>query len=173
MIFGRNDLISDAPIPKIDLLLCRNTLMYFNPSAQEQVLARFHFALKDHGYLCVGRSEMLIRSDGDFDPVDLEHRVYLKVPKATLRERLATIVPPGDGRPERSDVQEQMPWEAFDQAPVAQLVIDREGRSAGQRAGAGTVRRASVRLGTAHRGPQRGPPPGRPAGRDRVDLRRA
>src|SRR5262245_53484422 len=50
VIFGRNDLVQDAPISRIDLLVCRNTLMYFNAATQDRVLARFHFALSDTGY---------------------------------------------------------------------------------------------------------------------------
>jgi len=45
MIFGRNDLVQDAPISRIDLLMCRNTLMYFNAETQARILARLHFAL--------------------------------------------------------------------------------------------------------------------------------
>src|SRR5207249_3297010 len=45
VIFGRHDLVQDAPISRIDLLVCRNTLMYFNAEAQSRILARFHFAL--------------------------------------------------------------------------------------------------------------------------------
>ena len=45
VIFGRNDLVQDAPISRIDLLVCRNTLMYFNAETQARILCRFHFAL--------------------------------------------------------------------------------------------------------------------------------
>ena len=45
VIFGRHDLIQDAPISRVDLLICRNCLMYFNTEAQARILARFHFAL--------------------------------------------------------------------------------------------------------------------------------
>ena len=45
VIFGRNDLVQDAPISRIDLLMCRNTLMYFNAETQARILGRFHFAL--------------------------------------------------------------------------------------------------------------------------------
>ena len=49
VIFGRNDLVQDAPISRIDLLLCRNTLMYFNAETQSRILDRFHFALNPDG----------------------------------------------------------------------------------------------------------------------------
>ena len=47
VIFGRNDLIQDAPISRLDLLVCRNTLMYFTAEAQARILRHFHFALRD------------------------------------------------------------------------------------------------------------------------------
>src|SRR5690606_15077956 len=51
IIFGRHDLVQDAPISRIDLLICRNTLMYFNAETQNHILNRFHFALKPKGFL--------------------------------------------------------------------------------------------------------------------------
>jgi two-component system CheB/CheR fusion protein len=49
VIFGRNDLVKDAPISRVDLLVCRNTLMYLNAETQRNVLARLHFALAPAG----------------------------------------------------------------------------------------------------------------------------
>ena len=54
IIFGNLNLVQDAPISRLDLLVCRNTLMYFNLETQRQVLARFHFALNDAGFLFLG-----------------------------------------------------------------------------------------------------------------------
>jgi two-component system, chemotaxis family, CheB/CheR fusion protein len=69
VIFGRNDLVQDAPISRIDLLTCRNTLMYFNADTQDSIVNRFHFALNDWGYLYLGKSEMLIaHSNGGCSP---------------------------------------------------------------------------------------------------------
>jgi two-component system, chemotaxis family, CheB/CheR fusion protein len=60
VIFGRHDLIQDAPISRIDLLVCHNTLMYLNSDTQAHVLARFNFALREGGYLFLGKAEMLL-----------------------------------------------------------------------------------------------------------------
>jgi two-component system CheB/CheR fusion protein len=49
VIFGRHDLLQDAPISRIDLLVCRNTLMYLNSETQAHVLTRFSFALREGG----------------------------------------------------------------------------------------------------------------------------
>ena len=60
MIFGRNDLTSDAPISRIDVLLCRNTLMYLNAETQSRVVNRLGFALRPNGVLFLGKAEMLL-----------------------------------------------------------------------------------------------------------------
>jgi two-component system CheB/CheR fusion protein len=91
VIFGRNDLVQDAPISRIDLLVCRNTLMYFTAETQAQILRRLHFALDDDGYLLLGKSEMLITHTDLFAPVELKRRVFRKVIKPTLRDRVRVM----------------------------------------------------------------------------------
>src|SRR4029078_4455515 len=81
IIFGRNDLMQDAPISRIDLLACRNTLMYFDAATQKRVLSRFHFALNDGGFLFRGRGETLLSQNNMFEPVDLRRRVFTKAPR--------------------------------------------------------------------------------------------
>lgn len=54
IVFYRRNMIEDPPIPQIDLLVCRNTLIYFNLEAQTKVLVRFHFSLKDSSFLFLG-----------------------------------------------------------------------------------------------------------------------
>ncbi|MCO1657011.1 CheR family methyltransferase [Pseudonocardia humida] len=84
VIFGRNDLVQDAPISRIDLLLCRNTLMYFNAETQTRILARFHFALADTGVLFLGKAEMLLSHAALFVPIDLRRRIFRKVPRVAV-----------------------------------------------------------------------------------------
>src|SRR5439155_6521131 len=76
VIFGRHDLMQDAPISRLDLLVCRNCLMYFNAEAQGRILGRFHFAVNDGGYLVLGKAEMLLTHGNTFTPVDLKRRVF-------------------------------------------------------------------------------------------------
>ncbi len=52
--------MQDAPISRIDLLVCRNTLMYFTAEMQARVLSRFHFALAEYGALFLGTAERLL-----------------------------------------------------------------------------------------------------------------
>src|SRR5712691_479128 len=91
LIFGRHDLMQDAPISRLDLLICRNTLMYFTAEAQGRILARFHYALKDEGFLFLGRAEMLLTHGALFVPLDLKQRIFTKVARSAFRERLAIL----------------------------------------------------------------------------------
>jgi two-component system CheB/CheR fusion protein len=70
VIFGRHNLVADAPISRIDLLVCRNTLMYLNAETQAQVLNNLHFALNDDGYLLLGKAEMLFTKQKSFVAVN-------------------------------------------------------------------------------------------------------
>jgi two-component system, chemotaxis family, CheB/CheR fusion protein len=71
VIFGRHDITRDAPISRLDLLVCRNTLMYFNVETQAQVIDRFHFALREGGYLFLGKAEMLLGDGERFEVVSM------------------------------------------------------------------------------------------------------
>src|SRR5690242_5109134 len=82
VIFGRNDLVQDAPISRVDVLVCRNTLMYFTAETQARILTRFHFALAPAGILLLGKAEMLLSHGALFAPVDLRRRVFQKAPRA-------------------------------------------------------------------------------------------
>jgi two-component system CheB/CheR fusion protein len=128
VIFGPHNLIQDAPIPRIDLLVCRNTLMYLNSETQAQVLARFSFALREGGYLLLGKAEMLLAHSDLFSSVDLRRRVFRKVPGATLRERLMVLTEAGE-RPVGSQHarEERIRSAALEAGPEAQIVVDAGG----------------------------------------------
>jgi two-component system, chemotaxis family, CheB/CheR fusion protein len=128
MIFGRHDLIQDAPMPRLDLVVCRNTLMYFNAEIQARILARFHFALNDEGFLFLGKAEMLLTHAGLFTPVDLNHRVFTKVPNPELRDRLLVLAHAGSAEANHHVMRQvRLRDLAFDVAEVAQIVIDLDG----------------------------------------------
>jgi two-component system, chemotaxis family, CheB/CheR fusion protein len=125
IIFGRHDLIQDAPISRIDLLVCRNALMYFNADTQRRILAKFHFALNDHGYLCLGKAEMLLTRGDIFAPVDLRNRVFAKLPKVNFRDRLLLMAQAGSEEAvNHLASQVRLRDSAFDESPVAQIVLD-------------------------------------------------
>src|SRR4051812_39314694 len=125
LIFGRNDLVQDAPISRIDMLLCRNTLMYFTAETQSRILTRFNFALRDRGFLFLGKSEMLLSHGDLFRPANLKHRVFSRVARPTMRERLAFMT---NGAPSTAeDLAARLRGDAFDLAPVAAVVVDAGG----------------------------------------------
>ncbi|HEX6497843.1 MAG TPA: CheR family methyltransferase [Micromonosporaceae bacterium] len=127
VIFGRNDLVQDAPISRLDLIACRNTLMYFNAEAQARILSRFHFALNDGGVLFLGRAEMLLSHGDLFTPIDLKRRLFRKAAPGHAVERdvvAAAVDPPSDIPVGGLD---RLRNEAFLASPVAQVVLTSDG----------------------------------------------
>jgi two-component system CheB/CheR fusion protein len=123
LIFGRNDLVQDAPISRIDLLACRNTLMYFNAETQKKILNRLHFALAPRGLLFLGRAEMLLTHAHLFDPFDLRRRIFRRVSREPDTLDWFTAGPQGQGR--QGDVAGlgQLRELAFGTGTVAQVVV--------------------------------------------------
>ncbi|WP_405137334.1 CheR family methyltransferase [Nocardia sp. NBC_01388] len=80
VIFGRHDITHDAPISRLDLLVCRNTVMYFNVEAQSQIIDRFHFALREGGYLFLGKAEMLLSDSERFEAISIRQRIFRRRP---------------------------------------------------------------------------------------------
>jgi two-component system CheB/CheR fusion protein len=128
VVFGRHDLIQDAPISRLDLLVCRNTLIYLNAETQRRVLARFHFALRDSGYLFLGKAEMLLTHSHLFTPIDHNYRVFSKVPTTDRRDRMVVLTQAGDNAAANElGSYVRLREAAFGATPLAQVVVDREG----------------------------------------------
>jgi two-component system, chemotaxis family, CheB/CheR fusion protein len=128
VIFGRNNLVSDAPISRLDLLICRNTLMYFTAETQGRALRHFHFALREHGLLMLGKSEMMISHRDLFTAVDLKKRIFRKLERVpSLQARVAGLAD-GDtvdaavGQADRASRDA-----ALELGPHAQLIVSRSG----------------------------------------------
>jgi two-component system CheB/CheR fusion protein len=137
VIFGRHDLVQDGPISRLDLLVCRNTMMYFNAEAQARVLARFHFALNGEGekdpvgYLFVGRAETLLTHGKLFSPLDLKSRIFSKIPQVDVRNRNRLLAMAHQKRPaadpERSQDDERLRNLALEEGPVPRMIVDADG----------------------------------------------
>jgi two-component system CheB/CheR fusion protein len=128
IIFGKHDLISDAPISRIDLLVCRNTLMYFNAEVQEKILARFHFALNDGGFLFLGKAETMLTHGNVFAPLEMKHRIFFRNGHGNQRERLLTMGQRGNGdRTVDEHLQIRLRELALDASPIAQVVVSGNG----------------------------------------------
>ncbi|MFS1300231.1 CheR family methyltransferase [Streptosporangium longisporum] len=124
LIFGRNDLTRDAPISRVDLLLARNTLMYFNGETQLSIVRRFHFALADPGYLFLGKAEMLLNHGDRFEPVDLRMRLFKKIGVAPATDR-ATWSAGGASQARPYVRHTVLQAAALATGPVAQIALDR------------------------------------------------
>ena len=127
VIFGRNDLVQDAPISKIDLLVCRNTLMYFNAETQSHILSRLHFALAPAGVLLLGKAEMLLSHTELFQPIDLKRRVFRKVPRpVSLNGAFLAEAAPSQGRAVMGNL-DLLRHAALLASPLAQVVVTVDG----------------------------------------------
>jgi two-component system, chemotaxis family, CheB/CheR fusion protein len=75
-IFSPHSVIRDPPFSRIDLVSCRNLLIYFGPEIQGQVIPTFHYSLRDGGYLFLGTSENVSQFNDLFTPLDRKHRIF-------------------------------------------------------------------------------------------------
>lgn len=75
-VFAQQDVGHDPPFPQIDILSCRNTLIYFNESLQRDAIALFAFALKPGGLLFLGKAESIPAETSAFEVLDAERRIY-------------------------------------------------------------------------------------------------
>lgn len=89
VVFARQNLITDAPFSKLDLIVCRNLLIYLEPDIQKKVVALLHFSLNEGGFLFLGPSETIGRHIDLFEPVSKKWRIFRRI---------------GPARPERVEV---------------------------------------------------------------------
>ncbi len=85
LIFAKQDLLSDPPFTKIDLICCRNLMIYLRPEAQRKLLSLFHFSLTPGGLLFLGSSETLGDLNYAFETIDSKHRIHRKAGGVSLR----------------------------------------------------------------------------------------
>ncbi|MDX1930953.1 MAG: CheR family methyltransferase, partial [Pirellulaceae bacterium] len=83
--FARQNLISDAPFSKLDLICCRNLLIYLEPEMQARLLRLFHFSLRSGGYLFLGPSESAGREEKLFEVISKKWRIFRRLDTARAR----------------------------------------------------------------------------------------
>ncbi|HYJ67704.1 MAG TPA: CheR family methyltransferase [Nocardioidaceae bacterium] len=128
VIFGRHDITNDAPISRLDLLVCRNTMMYFNVESQSQIIDRFHFALAESGYLFLGKAEMLLSNGDRFEAANIRHRMFRRRPGPAWADNRPPARLPTRGNlvprpPSREHALNDL---AFEAAPFAMVTIDQD-----------------------------------------------
>ncbi len=97
VIFTVQDLLSDPPFSRIDLISCRNLLIYLGPEAQAKVMSLFHFSLRQGGLLLLGSAENAGNTDGRFGIVSKPERLYRHIGRARTGD-LDFALGKGDGR---------------------------------------------------------------------------
>jgi two-component system, chemotaxis family, CheB/CheR fusion protein len=136
ILFSLHDLLRDPPFSHLDLVSCRNLLIYLNPDLQDRVIPLFHYALREDGYLFLGSSENVTRHPRLFAEIDNGGRIFQRrrdvrprlpefplVPHARRRGR-----PPPDAQPETDDsLRALAERQAFDRFGPAHVVINRSG----------------------------------------------
>jgi two-component system CheB/CheR fusion protein len=98
VLFAAHNVLRDPPFSRLDLVSCRNLLIYLNREVQAQVLEMFHFALRPGGYLFLGSAESADSAAGLFEPVDKRNRIFRARP-VSRSSRYATSTLPLGTRP--------------------------------------------------------------------------
>ncbi|MDZ4369097.1 MAG: CheR family methyltransferase [Afipia sp.] len=76
VVFTVQDVLADPPFSRLDMVSCRNLLIYLRPEAQAKIISLFHFALRDGGVLLLGSSETVGQNDGRFEVISKSQRLY-------------------------------------------------------------------------------------------------
>lgn len=102
-VFAHHNFLSSPPFARMDLISCRNVLIYMEPFLQKKALATFHYALKESGYLLLGRSETTAPANDLFLPFDRKEKIYIRKPGR------AKYLPVSAGRSENVPVETEKP----------------------------------------------------------------
>jgi two-component system CheB/CheR fusion protein len=86
VIFGKQNLVIDPPISHLDLIVCRNVLIYFNSDLQQKVLLKFNTSLNENGYIFFGKSESILLGSKLFKVIDKNWRIFQKSSDALADE---------------------------------------------------------------------------------------
>lgn len=135
-IFSVHDLIQNPPFSNLDLISCRNVLIYFDADLQRRLVPVFHYALREGGMLFLGSAETVAQQQHLFDAVDKKHRIYRQRPRAgqeaaafpLLAETQAPIMPhlPEPGEPAAGDNPQKVEKLVLDWYGPAFVVVDEQ-----------------------------------------------
>lgn len=140
LVFGGHDLAQRPPFPHVDLVLCRNVLIYFTPELQQRALEIFAYSLRDGGYLALGKSETVLPLERVFADVNRRLRLYRREgPRTPLPAAVVRPAPVPRSRPSLELALQQAEGETRDaqaaggraedlvrRLPVGVAVVDRD-----------------------------------------------
>ena len=93
VLFALHNVLRDPPFSRIDLISCRNLLIYLDREVQTRLLDMFHFALRPGGYLFLGSSESSDGASSHYEVVDKHHRIYRARPQARTARQGRSVLP--------------------------------------------------------------------------------
>jgi two-component system CheB/CheR fusion protein len=137
-VFSAHDILRDPPFSRMDLISCRNLLIYFNAQAQARMFPVFHYALRTHGFLFLGMSESIGRFTDLFVPIDKKHCLF-QARDAAPRTRIPLIAngwrpasfgihsPTADGARSVSQLRQLVESRVLDQFAPPHVVVNEEG----------------------------------------------
>ncbi|KQP31997.1 CheR family methyltransferase [Methylobacterium sp. Leaf100] len=143
-VFSPHSVIRDPPFSRIDLVSCRNLLIYFGPVVQAQVIPIFHYALRPRGHLFLGTAENVSQFGDLFTPIDKKHRIFqardtersgAALPLAISGTQLApfarrsgqAVRPPPFNPESGASVRQAVESHVVERFAPAHVVVDREG----------------------------------------------
>ncbi len=138
IVFASQNLLRDPPFSRLDLISCRNLLIYLDPEAQKRVVAMFHFGLREGGHLFLGNAETVGRHESLFDTVSKKWRIYRRLgptrhdivafPPLGAHTRLQHAEEPARPDAEAVRVAEVARRALLDRYAPASVLIDQKGR---------------------------------------------
>ena len=111
VVFTVHDVLADPPFARLDMVSCRNLLIYLGPDAQRKLVSLFHFALKDGGLLLLGTAETVGRADDAFEVLSKEERLYRRIGRTRIAD-LGFLAPDGTGKAARREPVPLQPQDA-------------------------------------------------------------
>ncbi len=119
-VFAKQDLTRDPPFSNLDLISCRNVLIYMNPNLQKKVMGTFHYALRPGGHLLLGKTENIVGYSEFFTLIDRKHKIYFR--KSTAA-RLNSGFAPNGYEIKKGDMTRRVGEEGFDVEKEANRVV--------------------------------------------------
>jgi two-component system, chemotaxis family, CheB/CheR fusion protein len=133
VLFAKHSLLKDPPFSRVDLISCRNVLIYLDREVQQRVCAAFHFAMRRSGYLFLGSSETADSPAGAFLAIDRESRIYQRtsVPsEVRVTPRIGDLtfgvepLPPRAHAPYRPPIDSGAHSEALERLAPPSVIVD-------------------------------------------------
>ncbi len=93
IVFSEQDIIKDPPFSKLNLLSCRNLMIYMNKELQKKLISLFHYALKSDGFLFLGSSEIVGDFENLFEIIDHKSKLYRKKDASNEFPQIGTFIP--------------------------------------------------------------------------------